>query len=219
MGGLGGKEEGGNKRRRLHRGRGTSRVVFARSDTCRFLFLVSTRTIDRKLDGRARPFFLSPTPFLTYLGGENKRTCRDGRIWNISDGAGPNPEGLSRHFRVDIDTRVGKNRACLSWALSVTFSSQDRVRCRRLPRRRHPDLLSSSPEQPVPSPPPPRVSPRARQARAPAACRWPAAPPSTTPRPKSPPSRHRAALRSAPKTLAASRSSLVSAASCRPAPS
>ena len=49
----------------------------------------------------------------TYLPrGEKQRTCLVGRIWNLSDGAGPNPESLSRQFRVDIDTRVGKNRAC-----------------------------------------------------------------------------------------------------------
>ena len=58
------------------------------------------------------PRQVSALPLPTYLGGEKQRTCLHDRIWNISDGAGPNPEGLSRHFRVDINTMVGKNRAC-----------------------------------------------------------------------------------------------------------
>ena len=48
-----------------------------------------------------------PTPLPTYLGGEKQRTCGNGLIWNIADGARPNPEGLSRSFRVDIDSMVG----------------------------------------------------------------------------------------------------------------
>ena len=50
---------------------------------------------------------LSAHPLPTYLGGEKQRTCVNGLIWNIADGARPNPEGLSRSFRVDIDSMVG----------------------------------------------------------------------------------------------------------------
>ena len=50
---------------------------------------------------------LSAHPLPTYLGGEKQRTCANGLIWNIADGARPNPEGLSRSFRVAIDSMVG----------------------------------------------------------------------------------------------------------------
>ena len=64
-----------------------------------------------------------PTPTY-YLWGESG-TCLYGRIWNISDRAGTNPEGLLQHFRVDIDTRVGP--CMLILVALVTFSLQDRV--------------------------------------------------------------------------------------------
>ncbi len=73
-------------------------------DTCRFLFLVGTRMPESSADDRT-PSQHHPLP--TYLGGENQRTCANGLIWNIADGAGPNPEGLLRSFRVYIDTMVG----------------------------------------------------------------------------------------------------------------
>ena len=72
--------------------------------TWRFLFLVSTRMIESSADARDPS---QPHPLPTYLGGENQRTCANGLIWNIADGAGPNPEGLLRSFRVYIDTMVG----------------------------------------------------------------------------------------------------------------
>ena len=50
---------------------------------------------------------LSAHPLPTYLGGEKQRTYGHGLIWNIADGARPNPEDLSRSFRVDIDSMVG----------------------------------------------------------------------------------------------------------------
>ena len=50
---------------------------------------------------------LGTTPYLPIYGVEKQRTCANGLIWNIADGAGPNPEGLLRSFRVDIDTMVG----------------------------------------------------------------------------------------------------------------
>ena len=77
--------------------------------TWRFYFLLGTPMIESltELLQRSRP-----TPLPTYLGGEKQRTCLHDRIWNISDGAGPNPEGLPRHFCVDINTMVGKKRAC-----------------------------------------------------------------------------------------------------------
>ena len=76
-------------------------IPFAGRCTWRFLFLVSTRMIESSADARdpSRPH---PLP-----RGENQRTCANGLIWNIADGAGPNPEGLLRSFRVYIDTMVG----------------------------------------------------------------------------------------------------------------
>ena len=72
--------------------------------TCRFLFLLRTLTIESLAEVLPA---LSAHPLPTYLGGEKQRTCANGLIWNIADGARPNPEGLSRSFRVDIDSMVG----------------------------------------------------------------------------------------------------------------
>ena len=72
--------------------------------TCRFLFLLRTLTLESLAEVLPA---LSAHPLPTYLGGEKQRTCGNGLIWNIADGARPNPEGLSRSFRVDIDSMVG----------------------------------------------------------------------------------------------------------------
>ena len=68
------------------------------------LFLLRTLTLESLAEVLPA---LSAHPLPTYLGGENQRTCGNGLIWNIADGARPNPEGLSRSFRVDIDSMVG----------------------------------------------------------------------------------------------------------------
>ena len=80
------------------------RSILAYANTCRFLFLLRTLTIESLAEVLPA---LSAHPLPTYLGGEKQRTCGNGLIWNIADGARPNPEGLSRSFRVDIDSMVG----------------------------------------------------------------------------------------------------------------
>ena len=75
-----------------------------RVTTCGFLFLLRTLTLESLAEVLPA---LSAHPLPTYLGGEKQRTCANGLIWNIADGARPNPEGLSRSFRVAIDSMVG----------------------------------------------------------------------------------------------------------------
>ena len=86
-------------------------------------------------------------PLPTYIWGEKQRTCLYGRIWNISDRAGTNPEGLLQHFRVDIDTRVGKNRRFLTRDLDLKSPTYKVSRWSREPPVHSQTVPDSSPER------------------------------------------------------------------------
>ena len=61
---------------------------------------------------------LSPTPYLPTMLDEKQRTCRTAAFGTFPTRGWAEPgKFISRQFRVDIDTRVGKNRAWCSWSL------------------------------------------------------------------------------------------------------